>query len=118
MTYRMEKTLGSRLLYILLTAATVFGVAFATHAIVWSAPFIRYKLRRPDVRSQCAAIHRGMTIQDVYNVMRRGRPPLDEFQGPTQISFGDWDQCQIDLAPNAEIVVNAHMVVSDVRVME
>src|SRR5947207_11963531 len=109
MTICAAEHLKGYVLRVILVMATSVGVALLTREGVWTAPFVVYKLSPSAVRSQCASIHPGMTIRDVDNLIHRGRTPLEESLSSSELFFGDWNQCQVELTPDAK-VVSAHMV--------
>ncbi len=89
--------------------AIMIAVAFVVRTVAFLGPSIMYEVRQPSVQSQCEAIHAGTPVEDVTAYVHRRGPPLEESIGPNQLSFGDWDQCQVELSSDHK-VINARML--------
>jgi len=85
-------------------------VASLTRTAMWGGPFLVYKVRQPSIRSQCAAVHAGMSLKDVEDMIHSGAWPLQESLDGNQFVFANWEACQVDLDHETKIVKTAHVV--------
>lgn len=85
-------------------------VSFLTRTAMWGGPFLLHKIWQPSIRSQCAAVHAGMSLNDVENIIHSRVWPLQESLTGNQFTFASWEACQVDLDPQTKIVKATHLV--------
>ena len=83
-------------------------VAFTAYLLFWLTPALVYRVRRPNIRRECAALSIGMSRDEVIARFRRGAPPATENITGSGLSFGS-ESCLVDFDPNTQRLTRAHM---------
>ncbi len=109
MTSVTQESKGKHFFRVALVLATMVAMTFVARTVVSAGPFLFYKLRSRSIPARCAAIHPGMNVGDVELLLRSGGSQLEESLNRTELSFGNWDLCQIKLDPDTHTVVSVHM---------
>ena len=71
---------------------------------------LQYKLRQRSTKSECAAVHSGMMLAELQDLIHSRTWPMEESLSVNQVSFGDWEICQVDIDPRTNSVVRAKML--------
>jgi hypothetical protein len=93
--------------------ATLLGLttAIAVRTAMWAGPSLFYRMSRPSIRSECAAIRAGMTFSDVDTVIHARSSPLDESLSIGGFAFSNYGEfCQVDLDPATHKVLKTEIV--------
>ena len=88
----------------------MLATAVIVHAAIWGGPALWYKLRQPSVRSECDAVHSGMTLAELDNLVHAKGAPTDESLVGNHLSFGQWDSCDVELDPSTMKVTQVRVV--------
>lgn len=89
---------------------TMFTFAAVVHAVIWGGPMLQYKFWQRSTKSECDAVHLGMTLAELQDRIHSRTWPMEESLSVNQFSFGDWEICQVEIDPRTSNVVRAKML--------
>jgi len=84
--------------------------AVATHFAIWYGPELRHKLLGRSTISKCGEVHAGMTLTELEMLAHSRNLPMEESVSENELSFGDWEICQVELDPRTHDVIRAAMI--------